>query len=358
MYHPTTRVLTVLELLQTYRRLSGRELAERLEVAPRTLRRYITMLQDLGLPIEADRGRHGGYRLRPGFKLPPLMFTDDEALALALGLLAARRLGLAAVAPAVEGALAKVERVLPPAVREQVQAMHETVSLSFPPPIGTPAGETVAALSRAARERRRVWLRYRGWHAEETERTIDPYGVVYQEGRWFAVGYCHLREGLRVFRLDRVDHIALRDETFTQPADFDCVAYLQRALASTPGTWEVEVLLQITLQEARMCVPPVLATLDQTAEGVVLRCHVQHLAWFAHFLSGLGCPLVIRRPGELRDELLKLAAATVRLAEAAAPEQPSLGSRTEGPGPAHSGRGQADANEAPIARDKDVEDRG
>src|SRR6202162_6403371 len=108
MYFPATRVLTVLELLQSRQRISGPELATRLEVDIRTVRRYITMLQDLGIPIEAERGRHGSYRLRPGFKLPPLMFTEDEALALTLGLLAAQRLGLTAAAPAVQGALAKI----------------------------------------------------------------------------------------------------------------------------------------------------------------------------------------------------------------------------------------------------------
>src|SRR6266852_223212 len=125
MYHPTTRVLTVLELLQSHWQMSGPKLAERLEVDIRSVRRYITMLQELGIPIEAERGRYGTYRLRPGYKLPPLMFTEDEALAMTLGLLAARRLGLAVAAPAIEGALAKVDRVLPATLRERVQAVQE-----------------------------------------------------------------------------------------------------------------------------------------------------------------------------------------------------------------------------------------
>src|SRR3712207_3806131 len=124
MYHPTTRVLTVLELLQSRGRITGPELAERLEVNARTARRYIGMLQDLGIPIEGERGRYGAYVLRPGFKLPPLMFGEDEALALVLGLLAARRIGLAAAAPAVEGALAKIERVLPPDLRRRIDAVQ------------------------------------------------------------------------------------------------------------------------------------------------------------------------------------------------------------------------------------------
>src|SRR5919206_1828063 len=106
MYHPTTRLLAVLELLQSRQRVGGAELARRLEVDERTVRRYVTMLRDLGIPVEAERGRHGAYRLRPGYKLPPLMFTDEEALAVVLGLLAARRLGFGVATPAIEGALA------------------------------------------------------------------------------------------------------------------------------------------------------------------------------------------------------------------------------------------------------------
>src|SRR6476661_8459132 len=113
MYHPTTRVLAVLELLQSHRSLTGAALSERLEIDRRSVRRYIAMLQDMGIPIETQRGPHGGYRLRPGFKLPPLMFTEDEALAITLGLLAARRFGLTADALGIEGALAKVDRALP-----------------------------------------------------------------------------------------------------------------------------------------------------------------------------------------------------------------------------------------------------
>ncbi len=126
MYHPTTRVLTVLELLQSHRQMSGPKLAERLEVDVRSVRRYILMLQELGIPIEGERGRYGTYRLQRGFKMPPLMFTE-EARALTLGLLAAKRVGIAMTTPAVEGALAKIDHVLPEAVRERVQALQETL---------------------------------------------------------------------------------------------------------------------------------------------------------------------------------------------------------------------------------------
>src|SRR5512142_2457470 len=111
MDHPTIRVLTVLELLQSHRRMTGAELAARTEVNVRTMRRYITMLQELGIPILAERGRYGAYELIPGFKLPPLMFNNEEALALAVGLLAVQRLGLTETSQAVESTRAKLERV-------------------------------------------------------------------------------------------------------------------------------------------------------------------------------------------------------------------------------------------------------
>src|SRR5512142_2405716 len=131
MYHPTTRVLAVLELLQSHGRMTGPELAARLEVNIRTLRRYITMLQDLGVPILAERGRYGAYELGAGYKLPPMMFTNDEALALAIGLLVARRLGLAETVHAVESARAKLEQVLPRELKGRIQALTETVKLDL-----------------------------------------------------------------------------------------------------------------------------------------------------------------------------------------------------------------------------------
>lgn len=318
MYHPTTRVLTVLELLQAHQRLSGPQLATRLEVSERTVRRYITMLQDLGIPVEAERGRHGAYWLRPGFKLPPLMFGDDEALALTLGLLLARRVGLATAAPAVEGALAKIERVLPLALRAQVQAVQETIVLDVGAALVTPPSAVVVTLSMAAQQRRRVQLEYRAFRAESTTRLFEPYGLVYQDHYWYAAGYCHLRGGLRTFRLDRVIEADLCTETFTRPADFDTLAYVSQSRANTPGVWRIEVLLRCSLDQALCRVPPTAATLEQVADGVLLRCWVQRLDELAHMLTGLACDLVVREPPELRDELRQLAARIARLAEATA----------------------------------------
>ena len=315
MYHPTTRLLTALELLQSRRQLSGPELAQRLEVDVRSVRRYITMLQDLGIPVEAERGRYGAYRLRPGYKLPPLMFSEEEALALVLGLATARRLGLAEPALAAEGALAKIERVLPVALRERVQAVQESLVLSLSAPGPMPASELVVTLGMAARQNRQVWLRYRSWVGDESERLFDPYALVYREGRWYSVGFCHLRQDIRVFRLDRVIETSLRDGAFTRPADFKALEHVERAIARTPGVWDVVVLLKTTLEHAQMHISPVLATLEAVADGVLMHCYVNQLDWMAYVLAGLDCSIVIQQPAELHEAIARLAARVAQMAE-------------------------------------------
>ncbi len=316
MYFPTTRVLTVLELLQSRPQMSGRELSERLEVDTRTIRRYITMLQDLGIPVEAERGRYGAYRLRPGFKLPPLMFTDDEALAITLGLLAARKMGLTLAAPAVDGAIAKIERVLPASLREHVQAVQDTLVFDFAPARTTPRKEFVLLLSEAAQRCRNVWLRYRGYdRSEESERVVDPYGLVCRSGYWYLVGYCHLRSDLRNFRLDRILDVKMHGDPFERPLAFDCLAFVLQSLPKTPNVWLVEILLEMTLSEAQRSLPPTLAMLEEVSEGIILRCYVEHLDWIARILVSLSCPFTVRQPIELRAELCLLAERVSALAE-------------------------------------------
>lgn len=318
MYHPTTRVLTVLELLQAHRQMSGPKLAERLEVDVRSVRRYIMMLQDLGIPIEAERGRYGSYRLLRGFKMPPLMFTEEEALALTLGLLATRRLGMSMTAPAAEGALAKIDRVLPETLRTQVQAVQEMLGFAgfFSKKSGSvPESSVVLTLSTAAQQEKRVHMRYQSGHAEGTERVIDPYGLIFHAGLWYTIGYCHLRQGLRTFRLDRVLQAELLEETFTRPPDFNTLDHLRRSMASRPGIWKVEVVLEMAWEDAERQVPPTVAMLEQIPGGVLLRCYEEELSWLARFLVGLGCPLIVREPPELREALRTFAAEIMQLAE-------------------------------------------
>jgi predicted DNA-binding transcriptional regulator YafY len=334
MYHPTTRVLTVLELLQARGELAGQELAERLEVDRRTVRRYVTMLRDLGIPVEATPGRGGGYRLRPGFKLPPLMFTDEEALAVALGLLAARRLGFAASAPAVEGALAKLERVLPGALREQVEAVQDVLVAHLPRP-GLPSRQPsrprperepapsmpnpglLSTLALAVREGRRVHLAYVAWDGAASERELDPYGLVFLDGRWFTAGYCHLRRDRRLFRLDRIRSLESRDVWFARPTDFDALAFVAESLAKTPNCWTIEVVVEADLATAQALIPIALFALEPVPgapDRTRLRSSVGDLDWIARELLGLCVPFEVVGPEELRAALRKLAARALELA--------------------------------------------
>lgn len=326
VYRPTARVLTVLELLQAHGRMSGPELARRLEVNIRTVRDYIEMLGDLGIPVEAERGRHGAYRLKPGFKLPPLLFTEDEALALTMSLLLAREQGLAQTAPAFEGALAKIERVLPVESRERMQAVGPTVifeSRSTHVPFSLAA---ILLLSAAVQSERSVRFSYRSAHGEVTERLVDPYGVVAHEGIWYTIGYCHLRKAERLFRLDRVQRIEITSDSFRRPASFEALAAVQRALAAVPRVWQIEVWLETTLSEAQRHIPLSRGHFAEANQGVLIRCEVDDLPWMARLLAGLGIPFVIHHPSELRTVLRQYACEMMSYAE-----------RDEREGPDHPG---------------------
>jgi predicted DNA-binding transcriptional regulator YafY len=313
-YRPTTRLLSMLELLQARGRVGGPELARRLEVGERTVRRYVAMLQEMGVPVEAERGRYGAYTLKPGFKLPPMMFTDEEALALALGLLSARRLGLSGVAPAVEGARAKLERVMPEELRERVRTFEEVVVPAAP--VRLPAGEVVVTLSAAVRERKRVRMRYLAGDSGETLRAVDPYAVVQGDAYWYTFGYCHLREGRRLFRLDRVLSVERLDESFVLPPGFDTPQGVLEALADMrEDRWSVEVLLETTVGEARGQLPRMGVSLQETPKGIVMISSTSDLGWMARVLAGLSFPFVVRKPPELRESLRSLAAEIVALAE-------------------------------------------
>jgi predicted DNA-binding transcriptional regulator YafY len=303
MYHPTTRVLAVLELLQTHGRLSGTELARRLGVDGRTLRRYIVMLEELGIPVTAERGRYGGYALMPGFKLPPMMFTDDEALALAVGLLAARSLGLAERTPAVASAQAKLERIMPDGLRSRVAGVEASVRLDLAH--GTAPGDNGAlmALSAAAQACQRVRLTYRAPAGDVTEREFDPYGLAYYLGFWYAAGMCHLRGALRTFRLDRVVAVRPVVRAFVRPADFDPLVHVRSAVATLPRAFAATVLLKTDVARARASLPDYMGVLEQADGGVLLKTEADELPWLARQLAALPFPFEVVQPPALRDAL-------------------------------------------------------
>lgn len=307
MYSPTTRLLSVLELLQSRKQMSGSEIARRLEVDPRTVRRYIVMLQDMGIPVQAERGPYGNYQLRRGHRIPPLLFTEPEAIALTLGLLAIREFRFPVEVAAVESAVAKTERVMPEKLLQQARALEETITfhLDFRP--HRVESNFVTMLSSAAQQRQRVHLGYLSWEGDKTERDFDPYGIVFNEGFWYTAGYCHLRRDLRTFRLDRITALELSEQSFERPDEFDVLGHVLNSLFSRPGVGQVEVLMETTLEHARQVISPDLGTLEETRQGVIFRRAAIHLEWVAFFLMCLDFPVVVIQPATLRETLREMA---------------------------------------------------
>jgi predicted DNA-binding transcriptional regulator YafY len=316
MATPTSRLLELLELLQTQPLTTGQQIADQLGIDRRTVRRYVATLQELGIPVEGERGVGGGYRVRPGFRLPPLMLSDEEAIVVVLGLLAARRLGLDTPSESVDGALTKIHRVLPDAIRRRVEALEETLEFTTSAKIGAPVpGDTVLLLAEAIRRRKRVHMRYRTFEGEETQRELSAHGLVVHSGRWYLAAFDHGRDDMRTFRVDRMDRARVGDDAAVDtPPDFSAVEHVSRSLARTPWQWEVAVLLHLPLEEASRRIPATLAELAETNGGTLLRMRAGSLDWIASVLAGLDCEFTIRAPDELRSSVAVLAA---RLAAAA-----------------------------------------
>jgi len=304
VYHPTTRVLAVLELLQSRPGISGAAIAARLEVDRRTVRRYITMLQDLGVPVEGERGPEGGYALRPGTRLPPLMLSDDEALAVVLGLLAARRQGL--VDPlASEGAAAKIERVLPETPRRRLRALQSVAAFTRTPILEQPDPDVLLHVATAAHDRRRVHIAYRSG-GQDTERDVEVFGLVHHWGRWYLVGHCHLRRAVRVFRVDRIVSATVTDRPIGKRRQPNALQTVLRTLALGGRGHSVDVLLKTTLAQAQDRIPPGAALLTPVRGGVRLQAHVDDLDRVARLLLTVGCDFTVRGCAELRGALRRV----------------------------------------------------
>ena len=318
MDSPTTRVLSLLELLQGQAQLNGTELASRLGVDGRTLRRYIARLQALGIPVQAERGRYGAYRLQPGSRLPPLMFTDQEALAASIGLLFAAHAGLDGATAGARSAQGKLERVMPQALGARLRALSQTLQLDLDGPnAGTP-GAVLLDLGLSAHLRERVAMHYDAANGASTERAFDCFGLAWRGGHWYAVGHCHLRAALRSFRVDRIRSVTPVGQNFLLPVDFDAVRQLVLGLARIPRTHRVVVRLHTDIATARRELFDTIGLLAPAADHVLLHGQTDDLPWYARQLARLPFDFAVIDPPPLREALQALAARLARLAGAAA----------------------------------------
>ena len=306
MYDPVMRALAVLEILQARDHVSGEELAERLQVDLRTVQRYIVRLRDLNIPIDASRGVGGAYRLRSGYRLPPLLLTNEEAFALSLGLRALRQIGLSAFAPATDGALAKLERVLPDALRESIRTVEEVVSIEPGPWVVSTSVESLIRASSAIRAGKRIGFSYESHEGTRSRRQIEPYAVMHTDGRWYLIGHCLSRKDMRTFRLDRVSDLRISNFGFRRPANFDARSYLQQVMPFVQSTYQIDVWIDMPIQEAQDTFAPWRVMTEQDQAGTRLRCGRDRLEMFAAFLLSTGRRIVVNSPAELRKTFLQL----------------------------------------------------
>lgn len=319
MYSPTARLLAVLELLQSNQRMRGAEMARRLEVDGRTIRRYITTLQDMGIPIAGARGPSGAYQLQRGHRLPPLLYTEDEAVALALGLIILQAFHFPVDAVAVEGALAKTERVIPEDAFQRVQSLRNaiifnpSVYITHSPQLAHP--RFIVSLSSAIQEQRRVHLSYRAWRGEMTERAVDPYALVYNEGYWYAVGYCHLRKDLRTFRLDRVREVVPLADRFEQVGEVNPLEHVLKSIALSPNVYNVEIILYTSLKQAQSVFSLADGVLEEAQDTVIFRRNTSDLEWLAYTLLYAPFRVRVNHPPELRQKLVDLSAKALEISQ-------------------------------------------
>ena len=318
MSRPTGRVLTLLELLQSGGTRTMAELADRLGVDGRTVRRYVNQLIDLDVPVEAVRGRYGGYRLARGYRLPPLMLGDEEALAVLLGLVAGRRAGVLPMTDtASETAAAKIRRVLPERVARRLDAVLESLAFTQPPgEFPTPDAAVLLAIADAVRHRRPVSIRYTDRDGRRSERTLHPFGIVAHGGRWYVTAADPAIGEDRTFRLDRVADARTLPGSFEAPAGLDPAQHVLSGFASAAYRHEVVFRIHGTVDEIRDRLPASVASVEpvSTAEAdpaterwLRVRLRAERLDWLPPVLVALDRPFVIERPDELRDLVIALA---------------------------------------------------
>jgi predicted DNA-binding transcriptional regulator YafY len=319
MARPTGRVLTLLELLQSGGVRTVAELADRLDVDGRTVRRYVDHLVDLDIPVESVRGRYGGYRLGPGYRLPPLMLNDDEALAVLLGLVAGRRAGsLAATDTASETAAAKIRRVLPERLARRLDAVLESLAFTAPPrESATPETGTLLAVADAVRHRRPVSIRYTARDGRRSERTLHPYGIVAHAGRWYVTGADPALGQDRTFRLDRITDARTLPGSFEPPAELDPARRVLSGFAEAAYRHEVTLRIHGTVGRIRARLPASVASVEECAATAGADPHTERwlrvdiraerLDWLPPVLASLDRPFVVERPDELREMVVALA---------------------------------------------------
>lgn len=316
------RLFDLVEALQGRGLRTTQELAGELGVSERTVRRDLGRLLDLDLPVETQPGRSGGVSLAAGALLPAVRFTDDELLALVVGLKAAAARSDDVLERAANRAIQRLETVLSPTVRARIQALQRALTPGLKEdalPVAAPS-EHVIALAEATSGGARVEIDYRGGAGDRiTRRGIDPYGLA-KLGPWYVVAYCHLRQDLRTFRVDRIRSIRPTRVTFARPEGFDAFRYVSDAIAMAPLQGDIlcRAWLDTDLQTVSRRLSLATVLLEPEEDGVRMTVRTNHsgLDWVLHHLLRLRCRVRIEGPEEFKEAARRMAGRLVTATEA------------------------------------------
>ena len=304
------RLLRLLSLLQARPHWPGDELARRLDVTTRTLRRDVGRLRSLGYPVDADPGVGGGYRLGTGGRLPPLLLDDDEAVAIAVGLRLATTASVSGVEDAAVAAMAKLDQVLPVRLRERVGAVQAS-TVQFPgPEIPTVDSDVLATVATGCRRGEGLRFRYRTHDGTSGDRSTEPYQVVHTGRRWYLVARDRDRGEWRTFRIDRITEPALTGHRHTFDDPPDAVRLVAEGTGVAPWRIEARILLHLDPVEAARWFPPSVGVLEPAGpDTTLLRVGANDLEPLARYACGIRCDFEVLDPPELRVRLAEIAAA-------------------------------------------------
>jgi predicted DNA-binding transcriptional regulator YafY len=318
----SSRLLKLLSLLQARLDWSGPELAGRLEVSRRTIRRDVERLRDLGYPVESLTGPAGGYRLRAGTAMPPLLLDDDEAIAIAVGLRTAARASVTGIEETAVRALVKLEQVLPAHLRRRVRALG---SATIAPTVGGPTvdPQDLTVIAAACRDSERLRFSYRSREEVESRREVEPHSLVNLGRRWYLVAWDRGREDWRTFRVDRLTRLASGGARFT-PRGFpapDAAGYVERSITQAPQRYEARVTIHAPADQVAARVPAYWGTIhEKDARSCELRTGDDDLGWLALRIATIPVEFEVHGPLELVEHLQALAGRLRRATGGQSPE--------------------------------------
>jgi predicted DNA-binding transcriptional regulator YafY len=310
------RLLRLLGLLQRRSAWSGAELAERLEVEPRTVRRDVERLRYLGFQIEGTPGAGGGYHLGGGTEVPPLLFEDDEAMAVAVVLGASAGAAVPGIERSALTALAKLDRLLPPRLRSQLAALR-AATVALVSPTEMVSTETLIQLAQACDNCLRATFSYRSHQGEISERRVEPHRLVATDRRWYLVAYDLEREDWRTFRVDRITSVQLPGHTFEPRRLDDPARLVAEGISTAHYTHRAVVTVKAPFEDVAKLIGPHVGVLEREGTFTKLVLGMDDFDWLASYLIGLGLDFEVREPIEMRVRMADLGR---RLAALHAPE--------------------------------------